>query len=107
MKNAKEKERSFRIVDVADSDTSNNDHGIYHGKRPAQAALKAFTWHCRKTSEKSCTRIFTLEELSENKEETKKYVYKGVRKHLDSPKEIKRDGKTYFVYYQSFVHKAE
>lgn len=98
--------RSFRIVAVSQDDNIDFDQGVYHGRGPGQAALKAFNQYCRKAELKRCERRFTLEEMTRGKPR-KQFHYTGTRKRLDPPKEINRGGSVYYVHYDSKVHKAE
>lgn len=100
----KDVDRSFRISEIS-ANTDGIGHSVYRGKRPAQAALKAFNWYCRKSGEKTCKTEFTLEEITTADQPGKKFNYIGERKQLEVPKEIKRDGKSYLVHYSSSVHK--
>ena len=95
--------RTFRLVAVDGNNNYNIDlsKGIYKGQRPAQAALKAFNWYCRKTGNESCILNFLLEEIDPP---GKTYRYKGTRRRLSPPKAVKREGKTYLIHYESVVH---
>ena len=97
--------RSFRITAVSHDDGINFENGIYHGRGPGQAALKAFNWYCRKTGLESCIRRFTIEEITRGKPH-KPFHYVGTRRKLQCPKRVERDGKEYFVQYESTVRKA-
>jgi len=92
--------RKFQLKSINNIDISSN---VYNGKRPAQAALKAFNWYCRKTGEKSCNANFIIEELGIRK----KFQYIGIRKLLEKPKEIKRNNDVYLVRYETIVHKSK
>lgn len=97
------KQRSFRLMSVTPNDGIDLE-GIYHGRGPGQAALKAFNWYCRKADLSPCKRKFTLEEITRDKPQ-KRFHYIGERRQLIPPKEIQRDGKSYLVKYESTVHK--
>lgn len=97
--------RSFRIVAVSHDDGIEFEDGVYHGRGPGQAALKAFNWYCRKTGLDVCNRRFTVEEITRGSNH-KKFHYVGSRKRLQRPKEIVRDGKSYPVYYDATIRKA-
>ena len=97
--------RSFRIIAVSHDDDIKFENGIYHGRGPGQAALKAFNWYCRKTDLNACKRRFSIEEITRGSSR-KQYHYVGSRKKLNPPREIVRNGKSYLVHYESAVHKA-
>ena len=101
----KKNQRSFRIVAVSHDDGINFEDGIYHGRGPGQAALKAFNWYCRKTGLNACMRRFSVEETTRGKPR-KQFHYVGTRRRLQPPKEVERQGKVYLVQYDSSVHKA-
>lgn len=95
------KDRIFRIVDVVKNDGIDFSDGVYHGKRPQQAALKAFNKYCNKAKLQNCTRKFTIEEITRNSK-NKRFSYTGQRKKLDIPKEIERgNGIEYVVKYHT------
>ncbi len=98
-------QRSFRIVAVSHDDSINFEDGVYHGRGPGQAALKAFNWYCRKTGLSACKRRFSIEEITRGKSH-KQFHYVGSRKQLCPPKEIERQGKPYLVHYESSIRKA-
>lgn len=102
-----ENQRSFRIVAVSHDDDVSFEDGIYHGRGPGQAALKAFNQYCRKTKLNACKRRFTIEEITRGRNR-KQFHYVGSRKKLSKPKEILRSGesKPYLVHYETTVHKA-
>lgn len=80
-------------------------NGLYHGKRPQQAALKAFNRYCTNVDLQTCRIKFTIEEVTKNSKR-KKYTYIGDRQKLQTPKEIKLDnGFEYTVKYKSIVKK--
>lgn len=100
-------ERSFRLVSVPqDSGNVDFEDGVYHGKRPNQAALKAFNWYCRKADLKTCQGRFNLQEITPGSNH-KVYHYVGIRQKLKSPKLIDRGGSSYYVYHKTSVHRAE
>ena len=101
------KQRSFRIVATSHDDGIDFEDGIYHGRGPGQAALKAFNWYCRKTGLTACKRRFTIEEITRGKDR-KQFHYVGSRKELRPPKEIMREGsaKPYLVRFESNIKKA-
>lgn len=98
------KNRSFRLASINPNDNIDFGDGIYNGRGPGQAALKAFNWYCRKADLSPCIRRFSIEEITRDKPR-KQFHYVGTRKELQPPKEIQRDGKTYFVRYESTVRK--
>ena len=102
---SEKKNRSFRIVATSHDDGIEFEKGIYHGRGPGQAAIKAFNWYCRKTGLNTCMRRFTIEEITRGKNR-KQFHYVGTRRKLDPPKEIERSGKKYLVHYESTVRKA-
>ncbi len=97
--------RSFRIISVSHDDGVNFEKGIYHGRGPGQAALKAFNWYCRKSGLTTCIRRFSVEEIT-NGTAGKSFPYVGTRRQLEKPKEIERAGKEYIVKYELKVRKA-
>lgn len=101
----KNTKRSFRIVAVSHDDDVNFEDGVYHGRGPGQAALKAFTQYCRKSALNACVRRFTIEEITRGSAH-KQFHYVGSRRRLRKPKEIIRDGKKYWVHYEATVRKA-
>lgn len=98
--------RRFRIVEVSNDDGVEYKSGVYNGRGPGQAAIKAFNQYCRKADLKNCKRGFTLQEITAGSKK-KQYHYTGERKKLAKPLEIERNGKTYEIKYESKVHKAE
>jgi len=96
-------ERRFRMISIGDEEITSS---VYTGKRPAQAALKSFNWYCRRSGQKACEKKFIIKELTKEKD-GKEFQYLGVRKQLDTPKEIKRNDKVYTVQYTTTVHKAK
>ena len=97
------------MVAVSHDDGIKFEVGIYHGRGPGQAALKAFNWYCRKTKLEACKRRFTIEEIIDEITQgslRKQFHYVGSRKRLLPPKEIERDKEIYLVHYESTVHKA-
>ena len=105
MSQNKKAQRSFRIVAVSHDDGIKFEEGVYHGRGPGQAALKAFNWYCRKTDLNACKRRFTIEEITRGSAR-RQFHYVGSRAKLTTPKMIERQGKIYPVYYESAVHKA-
>ena len=101
----KKDQRSFRIVAASHDDGINFEDGIYHGRGPGQAAIKAFNWYCRKTGLNACKRRFTIEEITRGKPR-KQFHYVGTRRKLQPPKMVERQGKVYPVHFESTVHKA-
>ncbi len=99
-------QRSFRIVAVSHDDGTDFEEGIYHGRGPGQAALKAFNRYCRKSALDGCVRRFTIEEITRGSVR-KQFHYVGSRKQLIPPKEVEREGNVYLVHYESSVHKAQ
>nr|QBK87245.1 MAG: hypothetical protein LCMAC201_01470 [Marseillevirus LCMAC201] len=98
-------QRSFRIVAVSHDDGISFEDGIYHGRGPGQAALKAFNWYCRKSGLQSCKRRFSIEDITRGRSR-KQFHYVGTRKQLAVPKIIERDGENYLVQYSSKILKA-
>lgn len=95
------KGRTFRIVKVAKNDGVDFHDGVYRGKRPQQAALKAFNKYCNKANLQNCTRKFTIEEITRNSK-NKRFSYTGCRRKLDTPKEIERsNGVGYSIKYHT------
>ena len=97
--------RSFRIVATSKNDGLDIQDGVYHGRGPGQAALKAFNWYCRKTGLNTCVRRFTIEEITRGSAH-KQFHYVGSRKKLSSPKELVRGHKTYLIHYDTTIRKA-
>ena len=98
--------RSFRIVSVSKDDGIDFEKGVYHGKLPSQAALKAFNRYCRNGELTHCVRRFTIEEFTRGKPK-KQFHYVGTRKKLTKPIEVERNGVVYKIHYKSTVHKAK
>jgi hypothetical protein len=103
----KDKKRSFRIIAISQDDNINFYDGIYHGKSPSQAALKAFSWYCRKVGLESCSRKFTLQEITKGSKSYKSFHYIGNRELLSTPKEIIRNDKKYIVRYKTQIKKTK
>ena len=86
----------------------NNGGGRYTGKNPMQAAKKAFTRICRNCSpDKGCSYVFVIQETTGNSAK-KSFVYRGVRKELDEPEEVKKGDTTYLIRFSCEVksHKS-
>lgn len=96
--------RSFKLVGVDGNNNIDLSKGIYKGARPAQAALKAFNWHCRKTGNDTCILHFVIKEITPGSDR-KRFKYKGTRRRLSPPKQVKRENKTYLIHYDSVVHR--
>jgi hypothetical protein len=96
--------RSFRIININNKNDNIVDYekGVYHGRGPAQAALKAFNWYCRKANLQECNRKITIEEITKNSN-NKQFTYTASRQKLDIPQELTRNGSVYTIKYKSFV----
>ena len=97
--------RSFRIVSVDDNvERVPVQEGIYHGRGPGQAALKAFNWFCRKADREECESVFTIREVTKGGKK-KEYTYLGIRTKLDEPKILKRGDQEYPIQYDTKIRK--
>ena len=95
--------RHFRLISISEEEPFTE--GVYKGKRPSQAALKAFNRHCRNHNLDECTRKFTIEEIITTKE-PKQYNYVGERIVLPEKKVVQlKSGGTYTIKYKNIVHK--
>lgn len=96
--------RAFRLISISGEEPFTA--GVYKGKRPSQAALKAFNRHCRNHDLEDCVRDFAIEEIIATKE-PKQYHYVGERVRLSEKKEVKlNSGGAYTIQYKNVVHKT-
>jgi hypothetical protein len=112
----KKQKRQFKIlVDTiepkVDPKTAKGGKGLsenggkYTGSNPLQAAKKAFTGICRRYGngkEGECKFHFSLQEITEGSKKST-FTYDGVRKRLVEPQIIKKEGKSYPVYFKPHV----
>lgn len=96
--------RAFRLISISEEEPSQK--GVYKGKRPSQAALKAFNRHCRNHELGDCELDFVIEEIVTTKE-PKQYHYVGQRLRLPEKKQVKlQNGGVYTIQYKNVVHKG-
>ena len=111
--------RSFRVINIAGRDVSNNDkyairyyHGTKKNNTPGKAAEHAFSKLCRHTGQKNkntCKITFTLLETTKGSVHKTWGPYSGkFLKLLESRRITRRDPKTgkkstYMVHYKPYV----
>lgn len=83
-----------------------DDTGLYKSKTPIQSAKKAFNKWCIKNNKQDCKKNFSIIEITENSK-NKEYFYIGIRKKLEIPKKIIRDGKKININFFINIKKSD
>ena len=92
--------REFKIVKTGNLPF--NKHGIYTGRAPGQAALKAFNRLCKDNKiTGECTDTITLQDTDTGKYHT----YEAIRFKLNPPRIVKRGNTEFLVKYDRKVKK--
>jgi hypothetical protein len=92
--------RTFQLIQCSPNDGIDLTNCNFHGRGPAQAALKAFNKYCHLAQLDSGTRKITIHETA-----GKTFRYIGSRTKLPEPKVITRNGNEFQVCYHNSVHK--
>lgn len=84
-----------------------DDISLYKSTTPIQSARKAFNKWCKKNNKQECKKNFSIIEVTPENTKNKEYFYIGIRKKLETPKNIIRDGKKININFFINIKKSD